>query len=366
MLFRSYIGTMNQAYSNQDAASLSPPEHFTVGAEDAVIVPLVAVTLATRGVLKSALMLLVCLFDVLFPILLQLMRFPLFTMRILGDGIAALSKAILAILPVDGTRRAAWREGISVYWAWLRQKISYHVFEAWIHHAFENGMAWVFKTCRTLTPRTALIVILGALLWLPISFVAATVLHGVLIAKAAVLPAWMQLLHPFATIIAKSKLLVLPVYPAAWPRAKEHPLVQAFFRLWHYVSTLYLARKTRARYWQMERTCAASKAAFRKSTESAGFRRVSNAALDVLNRTTAAIGGSARASLVWFVELLATVPLFGGIVQRYKQHYDEVSQQPNLLLSQRVSDFYERWSVKFTARYYEDREREQAVKAHAG
>lgn len=91
------------------------------------------------------------------------MRFPLFTLRISGDGIATLSKAIVAILPVGGRRRSSWRKTISIYWAWLRQKISYHAFEEWVHHAFENGMAWVFKRCRTLTPRAALIVILGAL-----------------------------------------------------------------------------------------------------------------------------------------------------------------------------------------------------------
>src|SRR5262249_31375648 len=52
----------------------------------------------------------------------------------------------------------------------------------------------------------------------------ATALHATLIARARSLPAWMQLLHPFATLIAKSKLLVLPVYPAAWPQAKQHPV----------------------------------------------------------------------------------------------------------------------------------------------
>jgi hypothetical protein len=86
-------------------------------------------------------------------------------------------------------------------------------------------MAWVFRTCRTLTPRAAFLVLLGAILWLPISFVIATLMHAVLIAKALTLPAWMQLLHPVATVIAKSKLLVLPVYPAAWPQARLHPRV---------------------------------------------------------------------------------------------------------------------------------------------
>ena len=70
-----------------------------------------------------------------------------------------------------------------------------------------------------MSPGAALLVILGAVLWLPISFGVATLLHAVLLAKATSLPAWMQLLHPIGTIIAKSKLLVLPVYPAAWPQA---------------------------------------------------------------------------------------------------------------------------------------------------
>ena len=76
----------------------------------------------------------------------------------------------------------------------------------------------------------------GAALWLPVSFVIATVLHGVLIAKATVWPAWTQLLHPVATLIAKSKLLVLPAYPAAWPQAKQHSLVQASFRVYEYLA----------------------------------------------------------------------------------------------------------------------------------
>jgi hypothetical protein len=52
-------------------------------------------------------------------------------------------------------------------------------------------------------------------------------MHAVLLANAASLPAWMQLLHPVAAVIAKSKLLVLPAYPAAWPQAKKQAWVQA-------------------------------------------------------------------------------------------------------------------------------------------
>ncbi len=339
-------------------------ENFPAGVDDVLIVPLAVLAFGVEQAVNSTLSLLLRLMDLLFPILLQLMRFPLFTLRIIGDGTVALSKALVAVLPVGGQRRAAWRESISMYWAWLRQKISYHAFERWIHHAFENGMAWVFKTCRTLTPRSALLVIFGAVLWLPISFGAATLLHGALLAKAAVLPAWMQLLHPFATIIAKSKLLVLPVYPAAWPQARKHPFVQASLRFWHYVSAAYLARKMHARYWQIHGTTATGTAVIREYAEAIGLNHMSDVLLRMLNRSGAAIGNGWRSAVLWLVNFLAAVPLLERIVRRYRQHYEEVNQGREPLLSQRVRDFYDRWSVKFTAQYYEARERDQFMKVH--
>src|SRR6202022_3094224 len=113
-------------------------------------------------------------------------------------------------------------------------------------------MACVFRKCRHLTPNTALLVILGAVLWLPISFGAAAAMHAVLFAKVTSWPAWMQLLHPLATIIAKSKLLVLPIYPAAWPQAKKHPFMQTLAGGYRNFKTLFLIRKTRHRYRQTE------------------------------------------------------------------------------------------------------------------
>ena len=65
-------------------------------------------------------------------------------------------------------------------------------------------------------------------------------------------PAWMQLLHPLATVIAKSKLLVLPVYPAAWPQAKRHPLVQLVFKGYETLKRMYVIKKVDFRYRQAE------------------------------------------------------------------------------------------------------------------
>src|SRR5262245_47037136 len=184
--------------------------------EDLVIVPLVVIALAISKLLKAVFSILIYILDYAFPILLQLMRIPLLTARLVGDGMEFFLEGVLQCLPVSRAKRDAWRARVRQQWIWFRRNISYRAFEQALHHAFEAGMAWVFRKCRRLTPSGALLVIALALLWLPISFGTATALHATLIARAKSLPAWMQLLHPFATFIAKSKLLVLPVYPAAW------------------------------------------------------------------------------------------------------------------------------------------------------
>jgi len=70
------------------------------------------------------------------------------------------------------------------------------------------------------------------------------------------LPAWMQLLHPVAAVIAKSKLLVLPAYPAAWPQAKKHIWMQVAFRCVHRMAELDSMRKTAHRYQQTKQAFA--------------------------------------------------------------------------------------------------------------
>ena len=351
---------------DSDHPAGSADNGFRVGLDDVVIVPLVAVAFAVWKLLRGTFFLLVDIVDFLFPILLQLMRFPLFTLRIAGDGIAAVLKAIVRVLPVGGERRAAWREAVSRHWTWLRQKISYKAFEHAVHHAFENGMAWVFKTCRTLTPRAAVLVLLGAVLWLPISFGIATLMHALLIAKALSLPAWMQLLHPLATVIAKSKLLVLPVYPAAWPQAKQHPLMQALIRFWNDLAAHDFARKTGHRYRQTEVVAAHAADVARHTSAATGLSRLGSAVLAGLDAAAAWTRKTTWAVMARVVALMSRFPVFGGIVQRYTEHYDQANREAAPKFSDRVSGFFERWSVKFTAEYYDAKARHDAAKGHAG
>jgi hypothetical protein len=319
--------------------------------------------LAVRRLLRALLQLLIHLLDWAFPILLQIFRFPLFTLRIIGDGLVAVMKGVVSILPVASASKSRWREMISERWAWIRQHISYHAFEHWVHNAFEKGMAWVFKTCRSLSPRTALLVLLGAVLWLPISFGAATAMHAILLAKATVWPAWLQLLHPLATIIAKSKLLVLPVYPAAWPQAKQHPLVQELAREWHVFKELYLVRKTAFRYGeaeQMRQSAWHEGAGVAERSGVAARWRSFVAALGIaFDRMLRAMRRGARRML----RRLSRFPLIGPVINNYLDRYAGVEEPTEQRVSERVRGFFGRWSIKFTAEYYEAREREAAQAA---
>jgi hypothetical protein len=288
---------------------------FRGALDDVIIIPLVLVTLAANKILRFILSILMRLLDYAFPLAMQIVWLPLFAARVLGNVIVTVISGALRFLPLSETKRLQWRIWIRRKWSGLRRKISYRAFERAVHSAFESGMAWVFRECRHLTPNAALLVILGAVLWLPISFGAATAMHAVLFAKVASWPAWMQLLHPLATVIAKSKLLVLPVYPAAWPQAKKHPFVQLVFKSYETIKCLYVIKKVGFRYRQ---------------AEIAGI-----AAVERLERT------AGLASAMRWLRKAHVAEHFGV-------------EKP----TQKLRSFYSRWSIKFSAEYYEAKERQ--------
>jgi len=288
---------------------------FRGALDDVLIIPLVIVTLATSRILRFLLSILIRMLDYAFPFAMQIVWLPLFAAKVLGDVIVTAINGALRFLPLSEAKRRRWSKSIRRNWLWFRRKISYRAFEQAVHDAFEGGMAWVFRKCRHLTPNTALLVILGAVLWLPISFGAATAMHAVLFAKVTSWPAWMQLLHPLATVIAKSKLLVLPIYPAAWPQAKKHPFVQLVFEGYETIKSVYVIRKVGYRYRQAE--------------------IIGSAAVERLERT-AGLTSAVR----WLRE--AHVAEHLGV------------ERP----TQEVRSFFARWSIKFSAEYYEAKERQ--------
>ncbi len=350
---------------NGVAVAAREQESFAPGIEDVVIVPLAAAGFIVARLSRALLTALIRFLDYAFPILLQLARFPLFTLRILGDAVVWLSKGVIRCLPLSFGRRSRWNDRLGAGWAWLRRKISYHAFEEAVHHLFEGGMAWVFRTCRTLSPRAAVLVLIGAVLWFPISFTLATAMHALLLAYAASLPPAMQLLHPFATVIAKTKLLVLPVYPAAWPQAKRHGLVQAILGFGRWFARLTLVRKTGYRYRQIAAAARALAAALARSPPVAGLRHGWNRVSPVLVGAAVRLARGTRTAAVSVARAARAVPLVGTAIARYEAHYDRATDHEERL-SARVHGFFARWSVKFTAQYYEAKEREAAAaRTHA-
>jgi hypothetical protein len=288
---------------------------FRGALDDVIIIPLVVITLATNKILRFVLSILMRMLDYAFPLAMQIVWLPLFAAKVLGDGIVTVINGALRFLPLSETKRRQWSRSIRRHWSWFRRKMSYRAFEQAVHSAFESGMAWVFRECRHLTPNTALLVILGAVLWLPISFGAATAMHAVLFAKVTSWPAWMQLLHPLATVIAKSKLLVLPVYPAAWPQAKKTPFVQLVFKGYETIKCTYLIRKIGFRYRQ---------------AEFAGI-----ATVERLERTA-----GLTSAMRWLRQ--AHVARHFGVEKPTRE----------------LRSFFARWSIKFSADYYEAKERQ--------
>jgi hypothetical protein len=288
---------------------------FRGALDDVIIIPLVFITLAANKILRFILSILMRLLDYAFPIAMQVVWLPLFAAKVLGDVIVTVINGALRFLPFSEAKRRQWRTSIRRNWSRFRRKISYRAFEQAVHNAFESGMAWVFRECRHLTPNTALLVILCAVLWLPISFGAAMAMHAVLFAKVTSWPAWIQLLHPLATVIAKSKLLVLPVYPAAWPQAKKHPFVQLVFKGYETLKRMYVIKKVSFRYRQ---------------AEIAGI-----AVVERLERT-AGLASAVR----WLRN--AHVAEHIGV------------EKP----TQKLQSFFSRWSIKFSAEYYEAKEQQ--------
>jgi hypothetical protein len=91
-----------------------------------------------------------------------------------------------------------------------------------------------------------------AALWFPVTFGTSTVLHAFLLSHATTLPPWMQLFHIPVAMMAKSKILVLPVYPAAWPQAKRHPIVMGILRLYCELKRFTVLQRLAIRYRQIE------------------------------------------------------------------------------------------------------------------
>jgi hypothetical protein len=171
----------------------------------------------------------------------------------------------------------------------------------------------------------------------------------------------MQLLHPMAAVIAKTKLLVLPVFPAAWPQTRKHRLVQALFQFSRYVAGLHLVQKTVHRYRQIRRGMRAMAGTIGSAAAGAGLTQAWRTVQGAIVGLSASIGQPLRQAAIRFAELASALPLVGSVIKRYAEHYDQVEHRHGQKLSDRAGAFFDRWSIKFSAEYYEAKDKQSSA-----
>jgi hypothetical protein len=111
----------------------------------------------------------------------------------------------------------------------------------------------------------------------------------------------------------------------------------------------------------MEDLAGRGDAALRRASAGAGVTAAWQSLAAALRAAAIWIGGGLRAGMELLAAGAARVPLLAPIVARYAAHYDRVERGPPEKLSEKTARFFQRWSIKFSAEYYEAKEREEAA-----
>jgi hypothetical protein len=92
-----------------------------------------------------------------------------------------------------------------------------------------------------------------------------------------------------------------------------------------------------------------------------GLDKAFAASLSALRGAAAWSGRTARAVMTDMVEGFSALPVIGPLVGSYAAHFERAEKkQGGKKLSDTVRGFFERWSIKFSAEYYEAREQDAA------
>jgi hypothetical protein len=188
-------------YRSDIRSAAEARDQFRIGIDDAIILPLVAIAFLTSTLVQAAFSVLALASTFVFALLRQMLPCLLLVAATAGDALAWSVKRLTNHLPqLSGARRKAIGDFVDRGWPRLRQEALANTTQS----VLQRGSTWVFQSFGALSPRAALLVIVAVTVWLPLSATISIAMHAALLANAAWLPAWAQLLHPVATIIAKS------------------------------------------------------------------------------------------------------------------------------------------------------------------
>ena len=184
------------------------------------------------------------------------------------------------------------------------------------------------------------------------------------LAKVASLPAWMQLLHPLATVMAKSKLLVLPVYPAAWPQAREHPFVQAPVRDYRFSESLISCRRPDTASGRPNSQLSGRSKPRGGRAAFVGLGRLSRALSAVARRPRRRGRKGSRAAAAGTVAGPVQGSADGGGRQELRAPATPQRKQSIVRASEKSEQLFPAVVGEVLAEYYEAKEREEAAEHH--
>jgi hypothetical protein len=131
-------------------------------------------------------------------------------------------------------------------------------------------------------------------------------------------------------------------------------------RLCRHLAEVRLVQKTRYRYWQAERVAAEAADAMRRALL-VGFSPLSSTLLARLDGSATLLRKTSHAAATRTVEVLCRIPLIGSIFRSYAMHYSGANKHDAQSFSEKARGFFERWSIKFSAEYYEARDKEETA-----
>jgi len=91
--------------------------------DDVIIVPLALIAIAANKILRFTIAVLMRLLDYTFPLVMEIVRLPLFAAKVLGNLIVAVTAGALGILPLSEAGRRKWIVSMRRRWSWLRREL---------------------------------------------------------------------------------------------------------------------------------------------------------------------------------------------------------------------------------------------------
>ena len=166
----------------------------------------------------------------------------------------------------------------------------------------------------------------------------------------------MQLFHIPVAMMAKSKILVLPVYPAAWPQAKRHPIVLEISRLYRQLKCFAVLRRLAVRYRQIESVAQRLGNFLFRAPISAGLYRLFEALLRTFSSASTWAGKWSRTFALRLAVSAARLSVIGPHLKRLLRRYAKMTPAKTARPSEKIRSVYARWAIKFTPGYYEAQE----------